>query len=120
MKVFWLTLLGSLAFLVVSAAQAEGSLLGHWRSTSEKNICNMTFKDDGSFSGDLAVSGKVVWQFAGEWSLRGKKLSYLYTQSSFDKIPAGSTDADNLVEMEADHYVVETISGKLYTYFRIQ
>ena len=94
-------------------------LIGHWRHVNEDKIGEIIFNHDGTYSGHVAHKGAVVWEFAGKWSVEGKILSYEYTRSSCENIPAGTKDQDKLLELAQDYYRVEAADGKRRTYWRV-
>src|SRR4051812_36611047 len=73
-------------------------LAGHWRHADQIQSCDYFFRDDGTFTGNVARSGKIIWEFAGKWSSDGKILNYEYTRSSAENVPPGTIDHDKLVE----------------------
>ena len=109
-----------LATSLVFADSPNGKrLIGHWRHVNEDKIGEIIFNHDGTYSGHLAHKGAMVWEFAGKWSVEGKILSYEYTRSSCENIPAGTRDRDRLLELARDYYLIEAADGARRTYWRV-
>ena len=85
----------------------------------EHQSAEYTFRGDGTFTGQLAQDSKVVWTYAGKWSLAGDTLNYEYTKSSVERIPVGTTDHDKLVEVTKEHYTIEARDGSKRKYSKI-
>jgi hypothetical protein len=95
-------------------------LIGNWTSVDDPNQVTLEYSADGSFSGKLKSSGKVMWLFAGTWKLEGKILSSLYTFSSLDNIPKGSTDSDEILGIGCGVVVTRGKVGHVERYQRIK
>jgi hypothetical protein len=98
----------------LSAFAGDGTseqLIGHWQYTNEvkKGTSDLTFRRDGTFSGKVALEGKVVWEFAGKWSLQDRTLSYDHTSSSGARIPIGTKDRDEIVEVTKTYFICRGI-----------
>ena len=104
----------TLALLLVSltvsvlAGPAKEEFVGHWRYIGEHQTCDYTFKDDGTFSGQMVEDGKIVLEFSGKWSIDGDKLKYEYTRVSPEVITPGTVDQDRIAEVTPEYYIVET------------
>jgi len=95
-------------------------LVGHWRYTLDaKNYSDLTFSSDGTFAGRVERDGIGVWSFSGKWRLEKHTLGYDYTASSQARFPVGTKDTDELIDVDATHFVVKTTSGTLRTYVRL-
>ena len=77
---------------------------------------------DGSFIGQLTQDEKVLWAYAGKWSLDGDTLNYEYTKSSIDRIPVGSKDHDTLTEITGEYFIIQAsgTDGKMRKYVRLK
>ena len=94
-------------------------LLGRWHYADEKQSCTYTFSSDGTFAGEVTEKSRVIWVFAGKWSISGSSIHYEYTQSSLERVPAGSTDEDKLVEIGHDYFVIVAFDGSHRKYHRV-
>ncbi|TLY52672.1 MAG: hypothetical protein E6K53_03560 [Gammaproteobacteria bacterium] len=96
-------------FFLVSSAIAGptvAQLTGDWRYAEDGHSCENIFYKDGTFTGKVALQGRVVWEYAGTWSLSGDVLSYRYTKSSLARIPAGTAGKDKVIEISSVHYIM--------------
>jgi len=109
-------------FLLVTYASADAAgytLIGHWRYSENDHSSEYIFRTDGTFTGDVRLGDRTVWQYAGIWTVAGGRLSYQYTQSSLARIPVGTTGQDKIIEISADRFLIETADGSRHTYFRV-
>ena len=109
----------SFALSLAIAGTANNWIVGHWRYAKEGRSSDCTYRGDGTFTGNVALQGKVVWVFAGTWSIDGDMLNYQYTQSSVERIPVGTTGGDKLVEITSDHFTLETNNRTRQIYLRL-
>ncbi|MEY2572330.1 MAG: hypothetical protein QOJ87_543 [Verrucomicrobiota bacterium] len=110
-------------FAIASCASVErgtrSELVGHWRYVDSSQSCDYSFKDDGSFTGAVKHQKKVVSKFTGRWSVKNGALLYTYMSDEFDRIPAGATDRDQLVEVTKDSFLIEATNGERRRYLRV-
>jgi hypothetical protein len=106
--------------LVVADSPRSDDLIGHWRHVNEEKVGEIVFNHDGTYSGHVAHNGAKVWEFAGKWSIEGKILSYEYTRSSCENIPAGTRDQDKLLELAQNYYLIEAADGRRRAYWRVE
>jgi hypothetical protein len=118
MMIAFVLLLLTAPFLFADSPNRD-RLIGHWRHVHEEKIGEIIFNHDGTYSGHVAHKGAVVWEFAGKWSVEGKILSYEYTRSSCENIPAGTRDQDKLLELAREYYLIEAADGTRRTYWRV-
>lgn len=104
---------------LTGAEPKMGQLIGDWRYEENGHSVENNYCRDGTFSGNVVIQGHIVWQFVGTWSLKGWVLSYRYTKSSLDRIPAGTTGQDLVIEIADDHFILETKDGSKHKYRRI-
>ena len=104
---------------VLADPTRDDRLIGHWRHVHEDKVGEIIFNHDGTYSGHVAHKGAMVWEFAGKWSVEGKMLSYEYTRSSCENIPAGTMDRDRLLELAREYYLIEAADGTRQTYWRV-
>jgi hypothetical protein len=96
------------------------NLSGNWASVNDPNQVTVRYDADGSFSGKLKSSGKLMWLFAGTWKLDGKTVSSVYTFSSLDNIPKGTTDSDEIVAIGCGVQVSRGKAGHIERYKRVK
>ena len=94
-------------------------LVGDWRYTDQVQSCQYSFKNDGSFTGEVKLRTKLISKFEGRWSVRGRTLLYRYVSDALGRIPAGTTDGDQLLEIRKDLFVIEAANGERRRYVRM-
>ena len=94
-------------------------LVGRWRSVDavHRLATNITFRQDGTYTGSVEVEGKANGSFSGKWALKDGILHYEYTASSDKHIPVGTKDQDRIIELTKDRYTIENTLGR-ETYVR--
>ena len=100
--------------------QARSKLVGDWRYSDEAQSCHYSFKRDGSFSGEVTGRGKLVLKFSGRWMINGDAISYVYLKEAFGRIPRGTTDRDQLLEVNKDSFLIQAANGERRRYLRIR
>jgi hypothetical protein len=98
--------------------QARSKLVGDWRYSDETQGCHYSFKPDGFFSGEVTRRGKLVLKFTGRWRVEGGALLYVYLSEAFGRIPPGTTDRDQLLELQKDWFVIQAANGERRRYRR--
>ena len=98
--------------------QARSKLVGDWRYSDETQGCHYSFKPDGSFSGEVTRRGTLVLKFTGRWRVEGDALLYVYLSEAFGRIPPGTTDRDQLLELKKDWFVIQAANGERRRYRR--
>ena len=106
-----------LGYAAAIAPMGEKILYGHWKLEFENNVEEIEFRADHTFESDILDQGIVAWKFAGTWNFAGDHLSYIYTKSSFAKVPPGTADADTIVELNTDDFLLRN-AGQQYHRFR--
>ena len=94
-------------------------LVGNWRYTDEVQSCDYSFRNDGSFTGEVKLRKKLISKFKGRWSVRGQTLLYSYVSDVLKRIPAGATDRDQLLEIRTDSFVIQAANGERRRYVRM-
>lgn len=111
-------------FLMTACAGAQSNssnvLVGEWRYADATQACHYIFNRNGTFKGEVTYHLKVISKFTGRWSIKGDSLHYIYVKDELGRIPAGATDRDRLLRIQADYFVIEAADGKRRKYFRIQ
>jgi hypothetical protein len=98
---------------------AAQQLVGNWRYADNRQSCQYSFKDDGSFTGTVKQGGKLVSKFTGRWSISGPILHYHYLSDAMGSIPAGANDQDKLLEVKKDYFTIEAANGEQRRYLRV-
>ncbi|MDP9099559.1 MAG: hypothetical protein M3N48_11290 [Verrucomicrobiota bacterium] len=94
-------------------------LVGNWRYMDQVQSCQYSFKDDGSFTGEVMLRKKLISKFKGRWSVRDQTVLYSYVSDSLGRIPAGATDRDQLLKINKDSFVIQAANGDRRRYVRI-
>ena len=125
----------ALFFLLVATALSPASaqtgltaqaLVGTWTASAQHPsggtiAANVALKADKQFVGTVTTDGKLVWEYAGTWSLSGRELKWVYEKSSRAQPAPGFTDIDEVVSVNATTLVLSSrLSGRATTYTRAQ
>lgn len=102
------------------------ALIGKWTSTAQhpsgasiKTVVTMT--QNKKFVGAATVNGKPLLDYAGSWSLDGKRLSWTFEKSSRPEVAAGTVDTDEVVAVDANKLVLlSKLSGRQRVYERVR
>jgi hypothetical protein len=110
--------------LLVSCAgwqsNSPSSLVGEWRYADEIKACHYIFNANGTFAGDVVYHRKTISKFTGRWSVEGDTLLYTYVSDALDKIPAGATDRDRLLDVDREFFIIQAADGSKRKYLRIR
>lgn len=121
-KIAVLLLLFPLAIFAADFKTEE--LLGRWRFTvpGEKKHVDIVFANEGKYSGAGFAEGKEIWKFAGNWSFDGRFVRYEYTASSMARVPVGTKDRDEVVELTKTYVVFKAVGtdGQQRKYIRVE
>lgn len=98
---------------------SKSQLVGDWRYSDQNQSCHYSFRPDGSFSGEVTRSRKLVLKFAGRWKIEGSALNYVYLSEAFGRIPPGATDQDQLLEVKKDSFLIQAANGDRRRYRRV-
>lgn len=109
-----------LASCAGSGPVAQSRLVGEWRYADKTRSCHYVFNRDGSFTGDVVDHGKLISRFAGRWSVDAGTINYIYLGDVFDKIPAGATDQDKLMNVQRESFTIEAADRSRRKYLRIR
>jgi hypothetical protein len=120
MKTVLALTLCSLASCASWQSNSPSSLVGEWRYADEIKACHYIFNANGTFAGDVVYHGKTISKFTGRWSVEGDTLLYTYVSDALDKIPAGATDRDRLLDVHRDFFVIQAADGSKRKYLRIR
>jgi hypothetical protein len=95
-------------------------LVGEWRYADRIQACHYIFNRDGSFEGDVVYQTELVSKFKGRWSVTDDVLHYRYSSDALHKIPAGTTDGDELLSVQRDYFIIEAANGSRRKYLRVR
>jgi hypothetical protein len=116
LALFFLLALSSCATI---GRQNKSQLVGDWRYTDQNQSCHYSFRPDGSFSGEVTRSKKLILKFTGRWKIEGRTLNYVYLSEAFGRIPHGATDQDQLLEVRKDSFLIQAANGDRRRYRRV-
>ena len=114
----FISLLSLAACATVDSSGRGRQLVGSWRYTDQIQSCQYSFRSDGSFTGEVKLRKKLISKFKGRWSVRGQTLLYSYVSDALGRIPAGTTDRDQLLQIGKDSFVIEAANGERRRYVR--
>jgi hypothetical protein len=117
LALFWLLAFSSCATV---DRQTKSQLVGDWRYSDAIQSCHYSFKPDGSFSGEVTRHAKPVLKFAGRWKIEGDALNYVYLREAFGRIPPGTTDRDQLLDVKDDSFLIRAANGDRRRYVRVR
>lgn len=117
---YLLTFAFFLPLFAMAAPRLSETLIGQWHYANAKESCTLTFHPDGTFAGTVSEKSKVIWRFAGRWSVSRNLLHYEYTSSSRKETPRGTTDEDKVIEVTPQHLIITAADGKRRTYERVK
>lgn len=114
-----ISLLSLAACATVDSSSPGRRLVGSWRYMDQIQSCQYSFRSDGSFTGEVKLRKKLISKFKGRWSVRGQTLLYSYVSDALGRIPAGTTDRDQLLQIGKDSFVIEAANGDRRRYVRM-
>lgn len=104
--------------------KAESPYFGTWKwsgttGNGVSTVSTILMKDDLSFTADVIIENKVVFNATGIWSVSGKRLLWTYIHSE-PILPADKReDEDNIVSLDGSRLVLRSkLSGKEREYFK--
>ena len=109
----------ALSSCVIIDRQSKSQLLGDWRYSDRSQSCHYSFRPDGSFSGEVTRRRRLVLKFTGRWKIEGNALNYVYLTEAFGRIPGGTTDRDQLLEVKKDSFLIQAANGERRRYLRV-
>ena len=115
----FISLLSLAACATFDSPDRARQLVGNWRYLDQVQSCQYSFKNDGSFTGEVKLRKKLISKFKGRWSVRGQTLLYSYVSDALGRIPAGATDRDQLLEIRKDFFVIQAANGERRRYLRM-
>jgi hypothetical protein len=99
--------------LVVSGNRVHDTIIGSWAYSDRRGDDSLTFSADGTFHGTLSRGGKVVWSYAGTWTVTDNEITYVYTRSDPGLVPVGMIDIDTVLNLTEDCFTLESVSTEL-------
>jgi hypothetical protein len=99
-------------------SRAGSRLVGDWRYSDKLQSCHYSFRPDGSFSGEVMQRGRLALKFTGRWRVEKEAILYVYLSEAHDRIPPGTTDRDQLLELRKDWFVIQAADGERRRYLR--
>ena len=118
--VFAALLLFAMGACTTVERQSRAQLVGHWRYADQQQSCDYSFQPDGSFTGQVKFRTKVVSKFNGRWRLLESALFYTYLSDSLGRIPAGTTDRDQILEIRPQSFLIQAANGEQRRYQRVR
>jgi len=109
----------ALASCATIERQRKSELVGDWRYSDQTQSCHYSFRPDSSFSGEVMRHKKLVLKFTGRWKIEGSALNYVYLTEAFGRIPRGTTDRDQLLEVKKDSFLIQAANGERRRYLRV-
>ena len=91
--------------------QTKSQLVGDWRYSDQNQSCHYSFRSDASFSSEVTRRKKLILKFTGRWKIEGSALNYVYLTEAFGRIPRGTTDRDQLLEVKKDSFLIQAANG---------
>jgi hypothetical protein len=120
MKAVWaLILTALLAGCATSDRQSRAPLVGDWLYADKVQSCRYSFAADGTFHGEVQQNAATISRFTGRWTVKRDALLYTYLSDEFDRIPAGATDRDQVLEINPDSFSIRAANGERRRYRRI-
>jgi hypothetical protein len=110
----------SLAACAGVERQSRAGLVGHWRYADSAQSCDYSFKPDGSFTGQVRHRAKIVSNFTGRWTVSGNALLYSYLSDVYGRIPPGTTDRDQLLQVRPESFLIKAANGDHRRYRRVR
>lgn len=105
--------------LITSCANSNETILGSWERITKDSKSYFELNNDNTFSG-TTVREDIDWKYSGTWVLDGKTLIWTYTYSSWDAVESGLVDKDTIIKLSADYIELQSESGSVYVYQRVQ
>ena len=101
------------------APRSPAAFVGEWIYADETQSCRYSFSGDGSFRGEVSYARATISRFTGRWTVKGDSLLYTYLGDTFGRIPPGTTDRDQLLEVNRDWFLIRAANGERRRYRRI-
>lgn len=101
------------AAMVVSGNRVHDTIIGSWVYSDKRGDNSLTFSADGTFHGTLSRRGKIVWSYAGTWTVTDDVITYVYTRSDSGLVPVGMIDMDTVLSLTENCFTLESVSTEL-------
>ncbi len=100
--------------------QSRAPFVGDWIYADNIQSCRYSFSADGSFHGEVKYNAATISRFTGRWAVKESALVYTYLGDAFGRIPAGSTDRDQILDVSRDSFLIRAANGERRRYRRIR
>jgi hypothetical protein len=100
--------------------QSRDQFVGEWIYADKMQSCRYSFRADGSFHGEVSLNGTTISRFTGRWTMKDEALLYTYLGDTFGRIPVGTTDRDQLLQVHQDWFLIRAANGERRRYRRIR
>jgi hypothetical protein len=104
--------------LFASVPQETTTLVGTWSWHKEDMTVVVSYSKDGTYRGRKEKVGYITWEYEGRWTLKGRRLHYVYTASTMATVPPGTEDDDELLKITPDFYETKNVLGWICHYSR--
>ena len=102
-----------------SDQRARMPFVGDWIYSDKVQSCRYSFSGDGSFEGEVEQNGARVSRFTGRWTVKDGALLYTYLGDEFGRIPVGTVDRDEVLEVTSNSFRIRAANGERRRYRRI-
>ena len=99
--------------MFVSGNRVHDTIIGSWAYSDKHGDNSLTFSADGTFHGTLSRGGKIIWSYAGTWTVTDDEITYVYTSSEPKLVPVGTIDIDAVLNLTEDCFTLESVSTQL-------
>ncbi|HSC47383.1 MAG TPA: lipocalin family protein [Gammaproteobacteria bacterium] len=99
--------------MVVSGNRIHDTIIGSWVYSDKRGDNSLTFDADGTFHGTLSRRGKIVWSYAGTWTVTDDVITYVYARSDPGLVPVGTIDIDTVLNLTENCFTLESVSTEL-------
>ena len=81
-----------------------GAIVGKWHATEnhpERGNIDTVFEinADRTFSGSLSINNETVWNYSGDWKLKGSRITWEYRQSNLVLLQEDKAETDEILSV---------------------
>jgi hypothetical protein len=113
-------LIAVLAGCATSRQRSGALFVGDWIYADKTQRCRYSFAANGMFRGEVSYHGATVSRFTGRWVVNDGALLYTYLTDALGRIPAGTTDRDEVLEVNQDWFLIRAANGEQRRYRRVR
>jgi hypothetical protein len=113
-------LIAVLAGCATSGQRRRALFVGDWVYADKTQRCRYSFAADGIFRGEVFYKGATISRFTGRWVVNNDALLYTYLTDAFGRIPAGTRDRDEVLEVNRDWFLIRAANGEQRRYRRVR